>query len=362
MLTTFETKLFKTLTELNAISGQEKQVASYLYDTYQQQGYEVITDRLGSVFAVKKSLTPNAPKVLILGHMDEIGFIVQQIEANGMIRLISIGGVNPLTLTSQRLQLTTRTGQVFLGAVDATPPHLLKDKTQGVPTVESLYVDFGFVSKDVAEQQGVRLGDMVTFVSPFTVLQNGQRILGKAFDNRYSLVMGLSILKALKSKSLPYDLYVGASVQEEVGLRGAQTSSTLIQPDFVIVLDCSPARDSSGDRQELGQLGQGLLLRFIDGSMIARPTLLAWQEAMAKRAKVPVQYYQSPGGTDAGAVHKNLSGIMTLTHCIVARSIHSPTTILDTRDFLASKKTLLMMLKQLNERTLTKLAKADHHV
>jgi putative aminopeptidase FrvX len=119
----------------------------------------------------------------------------------------------------------------------------------------------------------------------------------------------------------------------------------MIQPDFAIVLDCSPARDSSGDSKEQGQLGGGLLLRYIDASMIARPTLLAYQEAMAKKAKVPFQYYSSPGGTDAGAVHKNLSGIMTLTHCIVARSIHSPSTILDTRDFLSSKKTLLKILK-----------------
>ena len=95
--------------------------------------------------------------------------------------------------------------------------------------------------------------------------------------------------------------------------------------------------------------------------MIARPTLLAWQEEMAKAAKVPFQFYSSPGGTDAGAVHKNLSGIMTLTHCIVARSIHSSQTILDTRDFEASKLTLMEMLKHLNTEKILTLAKEDHH-
>ena len=361
MLKPFETKLFKTLSELNAISGQENQVASFLLNAYKQMDYLTLTDHLGSVFAVKKSGLPNAKKVLILGHMDEIGFMVSHIQNNGMIQIVSIGGVNPLTLTSQRMHLTTREGKVFLGAVDATPPHLLKGTTQGVPTIESVYVDFGFESKAIAENQGVRPGDMITFAAPFVVLEGGQRILGKAFDNRYSLVMGLSILKALKNKNLPYDLYVGASVQEEVGLRGATTSSTMIQPDFAIVLDCSPARDSSGESKEQGQLGGGLLLRYIDASMIARPTLLAYQEAIAKKAKVPFQYYSSPGGTDAGAVHKNLSGIMTLTHCIVARSIHSPSTILDTRDFLSSKKTLLKMLNNLDQQVIDRLAKADHH-
>ena len=278
-----------------------------------------------------------------------------------MIKIVPIGGINNLTLTSQRMHLTTRNGKVFLGAIDTTPPHLLKDVQQGVPTVESVFVDFGFTNKEEALKLGVKPGDMVTYATNFAVLQGGTRILGKAFDNRYSLVMGLSILQTLKNKSLPFDLYVGASVQEEVGLRGATTSSTMIQPDLAIILDCSPARDSSGDTNEQGQLGGGLLLRYIDASMIARPTLLAWQEQMAKAANAPFQFYSSPGGTDAGAVHKNLAGIMTLTHCIVARSIHSSHTILDTRDFEASKKTLLEMMKNLNSTFIEKLAKDDHH-
>jgi glutamyl aminopeptidase len=361
MLNPNEIKLFKILSELNAISGQENQVASYLLSAYKDLGYPTLTDHLGSVFAVKKSGLPNAKKVLILGHMDEIGFMVSHIQGNGMIQIVGIGGINPLTLTSQRMHLTTRDGKVYLGAVDTTPPHLLKGTSQGIPNVESVYVDFGFDSKETAIQRGIRPGDMVTYAAPFAVLEGGKRILGKAFDNRYSLVMGLSVLKAVKNKALPYDLYVGASVQEEVGLRGATTTTTMIKPDFAIVLDCSPARDSSGDKKEQGQLGGGLLLRYIDASMIARPTLLSYQETMAKKAKVPFQFYSSPGGTDAGAVHKSLSGVMTLTHCIVARSIHSPSTILDTGDFLSSKKTLLKILNHLDDAVIQKLAKADHH-
>ncbi len=361
MLNPFELKHFKILSELNGISGQENQVAAFLLKTYQSLGFETQTDHLGSVFAFKKSKTPNAKKVLILGHMDEVGFMVSHIQTNGMIKIVPIGGINNLTLTSQRMHLTTRNGKVFLGAIDTTPPHLLKDVQQGIPSVESVFVDFGFTTKDEAIKLGVKPGDMVTYATDFAQLQGGTRILGKAFDNRYSLVMGLTILKALKATSLPFDLYVGASVQEEVGLRGATTSSTMIAPDLAIILDCSPARDSSGDANEQGQLGGGLLLRYIDASMIARPTLLAWQEQMAKAAKVPFQFYSSPGGTDAGAVHKNLSGIMTLTHCIVARSIHSSQTILDTRDFEASKKTLLAMLKKLNSSLIEQLAKEDHH-
>lgn len=358
-LTKKELAWFKILSEKNAISGQENEVASYLKAQFEAFSLPLLTDRLGSIFAVKKSSVANPLKVMIMGHMDEIGFIVSSIEPNGMIRLLPIGGINPLTLTSQRMRVKTKYKTFLYGAIDATPPHLLGPGTPSIPNVKDVYLDVGLPSKEAVVSAGVTLGSMVTFDAPFQVLNQGQRLIGKAFDNRYSLVMGLSILDALKNIDLPFDLYVGASVQEEIGLRGAQTMTHLIQPDFAIVLDCSPARDSSGKNDELGQLGGGVLLRYMDRSMVARPSLLAYQEKMAKKAKVASQYFDSPGGTDAGAVHKALDGIMTLTHCIVARSIHSPSTILDTHDFLASKKTLLTMLKDFSRTRFEQLQRED---
>ena len=358
-LTKKELSWFKTLSEKNAISGQENEVAAFLKRHFEAKNLPMITDALGSIFAVKKSKNPDALKVMIMGHMDEIGFIVSKIEDNGMLRLLPIGGINPLTLTSQRMRVKTTQKTYVIGAIDATPPHLLGAGSPPIPRVEDVYLDVGLSSKKAVLEAGIQLGAMVTFDAPFQTLAGGQRILGKAFDNRYSLVMGLSILDALENKDLPYDLYVGASVQEEVGLRGAQTMTHRIQPDFAIGLDCSPARDSSGKPDELGQLGQGVLLRYLDRSMVARPTLLAYQEKMAKRARVPYQYFDSPGGTDAGAVHKSNAGVMTLTHCIVARSIHSPSTILDTYDFFASKKTLLTMLKDFSLARFEQLQRED---
>lgn len=358
-INTFERKQFKILSELDGISGQENEVAHYLKSMYTSMGFSLVTDRLGSIFAYKPSGLPNALKVMIMGHMDEIGFIVASIETNGMLKLLPIGGINPLTLTSQRMRVKTIQKTYIQGAIDATPPHLLPSGSPSVPRVNDVYLDVGLSNKQAVLDAGIRLGAMVTFDAPFVSLHSGQRILGKAFDNRYSLVMGLSLLKTLKNKQLPYDLYVGASVQEEVGLRGAQTMSHVIEPDFAIILDCSPARDSSGKTDELGQLGGGLLLRYLDRSMVARPALLAYQEKMAKKAKVATQYFDSPGGTDAGAVHKQRDGIMTLTHCIVARSIHSPSTILDTADFFASKQTLLAMLRDFSHTRFQTLQRED---
>jgi len=346
----------KKLSELNAISGMENEVAHYLLTQYQALGFSILKDNLGSLFAVKKSSHPNPFKVMILGHMDEVGFLAMDIQANGMIKVISIGGLNEMNLQSQRVKLKTKQGNYLPGAIDSTSPHLLKGGSSTIP-VESLLFDFGFQSKEEVIKAGAYVGAMITFDTPFIELDQSQRFLGKAFDNRYSLSMGLDILKALKTKDLPFDLYVGASVQEEVGLRGAQTATQLIQPDFAFVLDCSPARDSSGDASELGKLGGGVLLRFIDRSMIASPVLLDYQESVAKKLKVPCQFYESPGGTDAGAVHKSLDGVLTLTHCITARSIHSSSTVMDANDYDAAFKTLLYMVKHLNHDRLAKFKK-----
>ena len=127
-----------------------------------------------------------------------------------------------------------------------------------------------------------------------------ERLLSKAFDNRRCF--RVEIARHFANVELPYDLYVGATVQE-VGLRGATTISQLIKPDFAIVLDCSPARDSTGDAEQEGQLGGGVLLRYTDRSMLSFKKLIAYQEAVCKKLNLPCQYYSSPGGTDAGAIH-----------------------------------------------------------
>lgn len=351
-------KWLRMLSEMNAVSGQENEVAAFLAQQYTAMGYPLVKDNLGSIFAYKKSSATQPFKVVVLGHMDEVGFMAISIQKNGMVKAIEIGGLNPINLQSQRVRLKTKQGSYLFGAIDSTPPHLLKEGPGKTPEVESLYFDFGFSSKAEAEQAGVYVGAMITFDAPFRVLHHGKRFLGKAFDNRYSLALGLEVLKSLKHTFLPFDLYVGASVQEEVGTRGAQTAAQLLKPDMVFVLDCSPARDSSGDAGELGQLGHGVLLRFIDSSMIAAPALLEFQEKAAKKSKVASQFYQSPGGTDAGAVHKSLDGILTLTHCITARSIHSASTVMDAGDFDAAQKSLLYMLKHLKAADLTKFKEA----
>ena len=343
--------LYRTLVDLPGVAGNEMYVRKFMKEELTKVSDRVIQDRLGSIFGVINEKV-KGPKVMIAGHMDEVGFIAIELLDHGLIKGQAVGGLNTLALTSQRVLLRTKQGTYIKGTIDATPPHLLKNTEPKVPEVKDLLFDFGFSSIEQAKDAGVHVGAMIVVEGPFVSLNGGQRLMSKAFDNRYGLALGLDLLDTLSDSDLPFDLYVGGTVQEEVGLRGATTAAYRINPDLAIVLDCSPARDSSGDKSQWGQLGGGVLLRFVDGSMIAYKPLLDFQEACANEAGVKAQYFDSPGGTDAGAIHRNMSGVLTLTHCICARSIHTNSSIIDVSDYLAAKTVLLKMLEKIDAQSI----------
>ncbi len=341
--------------QFNAISGQENEVAKYLLDVFKKHKLDIVCDNLGSVFALKKSKLKNAPKIMLCGHMDEVGFLVLKIGKTGLLTCTEIGGISPLSLQAQRVLLKTNKGNIIHGTISAIPPHLLSETNSDIK-IESLSFDFGFSSDKEAIQAGVYIGAMVVMEGDFQILNDGKRLLSKAFDDRYGIALILDILEEIISEDLPYDLYLGGTVQEEVGTRGAATASYLIKPDLSIVLDCSPARDSNGV-DEGGRLGGGVLIRFVDRSMIAFPELLDFQIKACVETNSKYQYFQSPGGTDAGTIHKNIDGILTLTHCICARGIHSPSSIMDVEDYLAAKRSLLYMLKHIDSKQLDSFKK-----
>lgn len=353
--------LLEKATQLIAVSGAEEEVRSFLKEEFESKNLPILSDNLGGIYAFKKSNNSKAFKVMLAGHMDEIGFMTLYIMDNGLIKAAPLGGHSKENLASQRVVLKTKDGRKYFGAITSIPPHLKKDKNGEVGDdkfINDLLFDFGFLSKEDAEKAGVSIGSSIVVLGDFRVLNGGQRLLAKAFDNRYGIALALDLLDELANEELPYDLYLGANVQEEVGLRGAQTSAQVIKPDLAIVLDCSPARDISDDKNEYGKLGEGVLIRYLDRSMIAFPELLDLQIKACQEVGVKYQYFDSPGGTDAGAIHKANSGALTLTHCICARGIHSPSSMIDVEDYLAAKKSLLHILKNLNNETFAVLKKA----
>lgn len=338
LLSELEEKYFKEITQINAISGNEIRLTKYLEKEYKKLNLELIKDNLGNILGYKKG-SSNKLKVLIDAHMDEVGFIVKDILPNGLIKPYLIGGFNLGTLESNRITLTNSLNKEFKGCILSISPHDLKRENI---IKEDLIMDFGFNSKEEVLKNNINIGDMITLDGNFEIL-NDSKIMSKAIDNRYGIILGLTILNELKDYTLPFDLYVGGSVMEEVGLRGIGAIYENIKPDFAFILDCSSAKDYLAD---IGKIGDGVLLRFIDGGMIANKKLLEYQKEAIINTNGKYQYFETLGNTNASKIH--LFNVMTLTHCISGRQIHTNSTIIDINDFIYAKNSLIYMLKNLN--------------
>jgi putative aminopeptidase FrvX len=310
---------------------------------------EIIQDRLGGLFAVRHG---NGPRVMVAGHMDEVALMITGVTPVGMLRFQTLGGWNAQVLLAQRVHIVTSEG-VLDGVIGSTPPHLLDDVQRNkVVDVNQMYIDIGASSAEEAVHWGVHPGLQAVPVCPFTPLPGGKKIMAKAWDNRYGVGLGVELLREIHTVTLPNQLYVGATVQEEVGLRGASAAATLIQPDLFYALDASPANDMSGDRNAFGVLGKGVLLRILDRTMVTNPRLVEFIRDTAESEHIPYQYFVSPGGTDAGAIHTSGIGVPSAVIGICARYIHTPSSIIHTDDYEAAKQLLIKLVRTTDQTTI----------
>ncbi|PJN86012.1 M42 family metallopeptidase, partial [Bacillus velezensis] len=205
--------------------------------------------------------------------------------------------------------------------------------------------------REDAVKMGIRPGQQVVPVCPFTPMANEKKILSKAWDNRYGCGLSIELLKELQGKDLPNNLYAGATVQEEVGLRGAQTAANMIQPDLFFALDASPANDMSGDKELFGRLGEGVLLRILDRTTVMHRGMREFVLDMAETHNIPYQYFASGGGTDAGRVHISNSGVPSAVIGICSRYIHTNAAIIHVDDYAAAKEMLIKLVMASDKQT-----------
>ncbi|MCU5684349.1 M42 family metallopeptidase [Bacillus wiedmannii] len=344
-------QLFRTLTELQGASGFEHDVRRFMKQELSKYADEIVQDGLGSVFGLKKG-DETGPRVLVAGHMDEVGFMVTQITKNGMLRFQTLGGWWSQVLLAQRVQVMTKNGPV-IGVVGSIPPHLLSDAQRTKPMdIKNMLIDIGADSYEDAIEIGVKPGQQIVPICPFTPMANEKKIMAKAWDNRYGCGLAIELLKELKDETLPNTLYSGATVQEEVGLRGAQTAANMIQPDIFYALDASPANDASGDKTQFGQLGKGALLRIYDRTMVTHRGMREFILDTAETHNIPYQYFISQGGTDAGRVHTSNSGIPSAVIGVCARYIHTHASILHVDDYAAAKELITKLVRATDKTTL----------
>ncbi len=348
-------QLYLDLFNIQASSGYEKPVQNYLRAFMEQfPKYSIVTDRLGSIFAIKKHRDENAPVVMVAGHMDEVGLMVVGITDQGMLKLTNLGGLNGEVFISQVLSVHTKNG-VIKGVVGAIPPHLKKEQQL---SIGDLILDIGASSKQEALSFGVALGDMVLFDNPFTYTKHPHRLIAKSIDNRYGCGLALETIEAYHDVDLPFTLIVGATVQEEVGLRGAETSVNLLNPDVFLALDASPVNDAL-DKDSLAGLGKGFLLRMYDPRNVMHQGTMKFFVELAKKHQIPMQYFTSQGGTDAAKALELNRGVIATTIGLPARYIHSTAAMMDERDLEAAKTMLFTVLNTVNPEIIQALKEAN---
>lgn len=347
-------ELFKTLTELQGAPGDERRVREFMTAELEKYSDEIVYDNLGGVFGVKNG---TGPRVLVAGHMDEVGFMVTQITEQGMIRFQPLGGWWTQVLLAQRVQIMTKNGPI-IGVIGSIPPHNLTPQQRKKPMeIKNMLIDIGADDRDDALNIGIKPGDTIVPICPFTPMANEKKILAKAWDNRYGCGLAIELMKELQDEIIPNELYSGATVQEEVGLRGAQVAANMIKPDIFYALDASPANDMEGSEKEFGHLGKGTLLRIFDRTMITHQGMKEFILDTAESNDIPYQYFISQGGTDAGRVHIANDGVPSAVIGICSRYIHTAASMIHVDDYEAAKELLVKLVQTTDQSTVDSIRK-----
>jgi putative aminopeptidase FrvX len=345
----FTINLLKELTETPGIPGYEAPIRSIVKKYLENYG-ELTQDKIGSVICRKKGLFDN-PRIMLAGHMDEIGFMVKQITPEGFIKFLTLGGWFDQVLLGQRVIIQSKIGDV-VGVIGARPPHLLSpDEREKVVKRKDMYVDIGACSKEDVEKAGVRLGDPIVPRADFVELSGGLTYLSKAFDDRVGTALIISTMKELEHIEHPNTVFGVATVMEEVGIRGATTSVRAVDPDVAIVLESDIAGDVPGIKPEESSinLGKGPTVLLYDARMIPNLRFKDIVLETAQQIGVPVQLSAIEGGaTDGAAIHLHGIGVPTIVIGVAARHIHSHSSIIHRHDYDYALKLLAALVNRLD--------------
>lgn len=347
-------QFLQALTEAHGVPGYETEVRAVLRDYMAPLG-DLTQDKLGSLICRQGG---EGPRVMLAGHMDEIGLIITHIDDSGFLKFLQLGGWWDQTLLSQRVIVKTHLGDV-VGVVGAKPPHMLSaDERSKMVEKKDMYIDIGSTSKEETEAAGVRVGDPVVPDSRFVVMAGGKTYLSKAFDNRVGCAVVVETLRHFRSAPHPNDLYGVQTVMEEVGVRGATTSGRAVDPDVAIILEADIAGDVPGIKKEQSsvRLGGGPALSVIDARMIPNQPLRHLVIDTAEELGIPLQLSNMPGGaTDGAAIHLNNVGVPTVVIGVPSRHIHSHGSIIHRDDYDNAVKLVTALVSRLDAATVAGL-------
>lgn len=332
-------ELLKELTEASAPPGFEDEVRDICIRELRPLCDEVSVDAMGNVIALKKGQhTGSRKKIMLAGHMDEIGFLVRFIDDSGFLRLNPAGGFDPKTLIAKRVIVRGKSGKKHIGLIGAKPIHIMQpEETKKMPTLDDLFVDLALPIEQVKED--IEIGAPVTLWQSF--MQWGETATCKAMDNRISV---WTIIRALqRAKTTAHDVFAVMTVQEEVGLRGAISAAYGINPDLGVAIDVTLACDvpSVDKRDHITRLGDGTAIKVMDSSAISHPALVRRMRGLADANGIKYQLEILPrGGTDARGIQMAREGKPAITLSVPTRYVHSVVETINVNDLNATAELL----------------------
>jgi putative aminopeptidase FrvX len=340
--------LLERLCQTPSVPGREDAMRAVARDALQPLADTLRVDALGNLIAMKRG--KGARTVMLAAHMDEIGFLVRSIDKHGYLRLQPVGGFDPRTMVAQRVRVHTE-GGALPGALmpGAKPIHLIEGEIKP-PKLEEFFVDLGMPAERVAQR--VSIGDPVTMERATERL--GDCVISKCLDDRLGLFVMIEALRAVRDPNV--DILAVATVQEEVGLRGAVTAAYDLDPQIGVALDVTLALDIPGTEEDLAitRLGGGTAIKIMDSDSISDPRLVRHVRAIAVREGIPHQLEILPrGGTDAGGMQRSRAGVPSLTLSIPTRYVHTVNETAHERDIQATIDLLARFLEECHTFDLT---------
>jgi endoglucanase len=321
-------ELLKQLTEAVGVSSAEKEVRLLIKDLIADHVDEWRVDTMGNLIALKRGTGQLDLRVLVDAHMDEVGLMVTEVDSSGMLKFEGVGGFDDRALLGKVVQIGPKK---LTGVIGARPIHLLKaSQVNSVVKRESMRIDIGARNKDAARSK-VKIGDVAAFVTQYEEL--GPTAIGKAFDDRAGCA---ALVELLRAEPYPFDLMAAFTVQEEVGLRGAQVAAYGARPDAAFVLECTPAYDlpNKKDVSPNVALGQGPSIYVMDRGTIQDPRLVSHITHTAAERNIPFQIRQpGGGGTNTAAIQRLHGGIPAATIAVPGRYAHTPAMMINLDDY-----------------------------
>ena len=340
-------ELLKKLTDAPGISGFEDGIRNVMIDELKGHVDDIEVDNMGNMISTKNG-KEGSKKVMLAAHMDEIGLMVRYIDKNGFIKFSKIGGINDQMLLNQEVTVYTSKGEI-IGVIGSKPPHRMKEsERKKILGYEDMFIDIGAADREEAEKM-VSVGDAIIINQNFAELGKSL-VKAKALDNRVGCAVLIEVMKQLESDATVYGV---ATVQEEVGLKGAKTSAFKLDPDMAIVLDVTISGDHPGIKEDEApaKAGKGPVIVLADASgrgLITHPKVKELLTSVADEEEIPYQLEVSEGGTtDASVIHLTREGIPTGVISPASRYIHTPVSVVNVEDVENAVKLILAVLKRI---------------